>query len=185
MSARSRTKGGTSATAWATDSARWKAVQRRDNAADGAFVFSVRTTGVYCRPGCPARQPRRENVAFHATCAEAERAGFRPCKRCRPNQPSLAQRQATAVAQACRMIEEAEEMPSLHALADRAGLSRFHFHRVFKAMTGLTPKAYAQAHRASRVRDALGSRGTVTEAIYGAGYNSSSRFTKPLPVCLG
>src|SRR5262245_10648361 len=155
---------------------RWRAVERRDRAADGTFVYSVRTTGVYCRPSCAARLPRRENVAFHATCADAEHAGFRPCKRCRPNEASLAERQAAAVANACRLIEEAEELPSLDALAQAAGLSRFHFHRVFKAVTGVTPKVYADAHRGRRVRDELTRTGTVTEAIYGAGFNSNGRF---------
>jgi AraC family transcriptional regulator of adaptative response/methylated-DNA-[protein]-cysteine methyltransferase len=155
---------------------RWEAVRGRNRAADGAFFYSVQTTGVYCRPSCPARVPRRENVRFHATRAEAERAGFRPCKRCRPNHPTLAERQSAAVAQACRRIEEAEEMPSLEALAAAAGMSRFHFHRIFKAITGLTPKAYADGHRGRRVRDHLARRGSVTEAIYGAGFNSSGRF---------
>jgi AraC family transcriptional regulator, regulatory protein of adaptative response / methylated-DNA-[protein]-cysteine methyltransferase len=145
----------------------------------------VRTTGVYCRPSCAARLPRRENVAFHETCAAAERAGFRPCKRCRPNEPALADQQATAVAAACRLIEEAEETPSLAALAQAAGLSRFHFHRVFKAVTGVTPKAYADAHRGKRVRAELTHRGTVTEAIYGAGFNSSGRFYAAAPGVLG
>src|SRR5215831_4838032 len=149
------------------DDSRWKAVQQRDRAADGTFVYSVRTTGVYCRPSCAARLPRRENVAFHASCAAAERAGFRPCKRCRPNEPALADQHAAAVAAACRLIEEAEETPSLAALAQAAGLSRFHFHRVFKAVTGVTPKAYAEAHRGKRVRAELTQRRTVTEAIYG------------------
>jgi AraC family transcriptional regulator, regulatory protein of adaptative response / methylated-DNA-[protein]-cysteine methyltransferase len=158
------------------DDTRWRAVERRDRAADGTFVYSVRTTGVYCRPSCAARLPRRENVAFHATCADAERAGFRPCKRCRPNEASLAERQAAAVANACRLIEEAEELPSLDALAQAAGLSRFHFHRVFKAATGVTPKVYADAHRGQRVRDELTRTDTVTEAIYGAGFNSNGRF---------
>src|SRR5262245_46331222 len=161
---------------FATDEARWDAVKRRDRAADGVFYFSVRTTGVYCRPSCGARQPRRENVAFHASPAAAEKAGFRPCKRCRPTEVALAERQAAAVAQACRLIERADELPSLAALAQRAGMSRFHFHRVFKQVTGVTPKAYAAAHRANRVRDALGQSGSVTEAIYDAGFNSSGRF---------
>jgi AraC family transcriptional regulator, regulatory protein of adaptative response / methylated-DNA-[protein]-cysteine methyltransferase len=158
------------------DDTRWRVVERRDRAADGTFVYSVRTTGVYCRPSCAARRPRRENVAFHATCADAERAGFRPCKRCRPNEASLAERHAVAVANACRLIEEAEELPSLDALAQAAGLSRFHFHRVFKAATGVTPKVYADAHRGQRVRDELTRTDTVTEAIYGAGFNSNGRF---------
>lgn len=158
------------------DDARWNAVRRRDRAADGTFVYSVRTTGVYCRPSCAARLPRRENVAFHETCAAAERAGFRPCKRCRPNEPARADRQAAAVAAACRLIEEAEEVPSLDTLAQAADMSRFHFHRVFKAVTGVTPKAYAETHRGNRVRAELAARDTVTQAIYGAGFNSGSRF---------
>ena len=140
------------------DEARWDAVRRRDCAADGAFVYSVRTTGVYCRPSCAARLPRRENVAFHQTCADAERAGFRPCKRCRPNEPARADRQAAAVATACRLIEAAEEVPSLDVLAQSADMSRFHFHRVFKAVTGVTPKAYAATHRGNRVREELAAR---------------------------
>ena len=158
------------------DDARWNAVRRRDCAADGTFVYSVRTTGVYCRPSCAARLPRRENVAFHETCAAAERAGFRPCKRCRPSEPARADRQAAAVAAACRLIEEAEEVPSLDMLARAADMSRFHFHRVFKAVTGVTPKAYAETHRGNRVRAELAARDTVTQAIYGAGFNSGSRF---------
>jgi AraC family transcriptional regulator of adaptative response/methylated-DNA-[protein]-cysteine methyltransferase len=161
---------------FSADSERWEALVRRDRSADGAFYYSVQTTGVYCRPSCAARVPRRENVQFHATCADAERAGFRPCKRCRPNQASLAEQQAAAVVKACRLIEEAEEPPNLDALANSAGMSRFHFHRVFKARTGLTPKAYADAHRAERVRRELTQRPTVTEAIYGAGFNSNGRF---------
>src|SRR5262249_56162395 len=108
----------------------WKALKRRDRGADGTFVYSVRTTGVYCRPSCAARLPRRENVTFHETCADAERAGFRPCKRCRPNEPALAEAHAAAVARAGRLIEEAEEAPSLDALAQSAGRSRFRVHPV-------------------------------------------------------
>jgi AraC family transcriptional regulator of adaptative response/methylated-DNA-[protein]-cysteine methyltransferase len=164
---------------------RWRAVQRRDRAADGTFVYSVRTTGVYCRPSCAARLPRRENVIFHATCAEAERAGFRPCKRCRPNAPALAEAHATVVARACRLIEQAEEPPTLDALAQAAGMSRFHFHRVFKAVTGVTPRAYVAGDRAKRVREELASRDTVTQAIYGAGFNSNGRFYAAAPGLLG
>src|SRR5580704_17913231 len=103
------------------DADRWQAVAGRDRRADGTFYYSVATTGVYCRPSCGARLPRRENVAFHATAADDERAGFRPCKRCRPNGPSLAERHAAAVSKACRMIEGAEEAPSLGELAQVAG----------------------------------------------------------------
>src|SRR5919109_686596 len=154
----------------------WRAVEQRDRAADGTFVYSVRTTGVYCRPSCAARLPRRHNVAFHQTCADAERAGFRPCKRCQPNQPARAEAHAAVVANACRSIEEADEPPSLAALARAAGMSRFHFHRVFRTVTGVTPKAYAAAHRARRGREQLSRNNTVTDAIYGAGFNSNGRF---------
>jgi AraC family transcriptional regulator, regulatory protein of adaptative response / methylated-DNA-[protein]-cysteine methyltransferase len=167
-------------TSFRDDDARWEAVRRRDPAADGAFFYAVQSTGVYCRPTCAARLPRRENASFHLTCADAERAGFRPCKRCRPNEAALAERHALVVRNACRSIEEAlaagDEMPSLETLARGAKLSRFHFHRVFKALTGVTPKAYADAYRARRVRDALTRDHTVTEAIYGAGFNSNGRF---------
>ncbi|HEY7243569.1 MAG TPA: bifunctional DNA-binding transcriptional regulator/O6-methylguanine-DNA methyltransferase Ada [Xanthobacteraceae bacterium] len=159
-----------------TDRERWDAVRGRDPAAEGVFYYSVATTGVYCRPTCGARLPRRENVAFHLTCADAERAGFRPCKRCRPNEPSLAERHAAAVSKACRMIEQADEAPRLDELAQVTGLSPYHFHRVFRAVTGVSPKAYAAAIRAKRVRDALPQSGTVTQALYGAGFNSNGRF---------
>src|SRR6516165_840440 len=111
--------------AFLLDDERWEAVRRRDPAADGAFYYAVQTTGVYCRPSCAARLPRREHVSFHLTCAEAERAGFRPCKRCRPNEPKLEDRHAAAVRDACRLIERAQDMPSLAALARAAGLSRY------------------------------------------------------------
>jgi AraC family transcriptional regulator, regulatory protein of adaptative response / methylated-DNA-[protein]-cysteine methyltransferase len=170
---------------FSTDEDRWAAVVRRDRSAEGAFYYSVQTTGVYCRPACPARLARRENVRFHATCEEAERAGFRPCKRCRPNEPALAEQRAAAVAKACRLIESAAAMPDLDALAAAAGMSRFHFHRVFKTITGVTPKAYAAAHRAQRVRDQLSRRDTVTDAIYDAGFNSSGRFYETSSEVLG
>ncbi|MBD3897294.1 bifunctional DNA-binding transcriptional regulator/O6-methylguanine-DNA methyltransferase Ada [Halomonas sp. ML-15] len=158
------------------DEAKWAAVLARDAAADGAFVYAVRTTGIYCRPTCPSRRPRRENAEFHADGPAAEHAGYRPCLRCRPHQVSLAQRHAESVARACRLIETSDTLPSLDELAEVAGLSRFHFHRVFKSITGLTPKAYGVARRAERVRAELLNSETVTEAIYEAGYHSSGRF---------
>ncbi|HUB95134.1 MAG TPA: bifunctional DNA-binding transcriptional regulator/O6-methylguanine-DNA methyltransferase Ada [Stellaceae bacterium] len=160
----------------------WRAVVDRDRRADGVFYYSVRSTGVYCRPSCAARLPRRENVRFHASCEEAERAGFRPCKRCRPNEASA---HAAAVAAACRLIAESEEAPSLDALAAAAGLSRFHFHRVFKSVTGVTPRDYAAAERARRVRDGLKQAPSVTAAIYDAGFNSSGRFYEASSSLLG
>ena len=170
---------------YASDAARWDAVQRRERAADGVFYYSVRTTGVYCRPSCGARPARRENVAFHLTCAAAESAGFRPCLRCRPDLPPLAERQAQLVAAACRLIESGEEEPSLDALAASAGMSRFHFHRVFKAQAGVTPKAYAAAVRAQRVRAGLAQGAPVTDALYAAGFQSSSRFYAGADAMLG
>ena len=155
---------------------RWAAVVARDRRADGTFYYSVRTTGVYCRPSCGARLANPENVRFHATAAAAELAGFRPCRRCKPDQPALEKRQAALVARACRVMETAASTPSLAALAKGAGLSRHHFHRVFKAVTGLTPRAYAAAHRARRVRDMLRRSRTVTDAVYEAGFNSGGRF---------
>lgn len=164
---------------------RWAAIATRDTSADGTFWYSVRTTGVYCRPSCAARLPRPENVAFHATREDAERAGFRPCRRCRPDAPPLAEQHADTVATACRRIESAESAPTLASLASAAGMSPHHFHRVFKAVTGLTPRAYAAAHRAQRVRTALDATDSVTAAIYDAGYQSSGRFYEDAAGVLG
>ncbi|MEP7119359.1 MAG: bifunctional DNA-binding transcriptional regulator/O6-methylguanine-DNA methyltransferase Ada [Byssovorax sp.] len=164
---------------------RWAAVVARDATADGTFFYAVKTTGVYCRPSCGARPARPENVELHATTALAERAGFRACKRCKPDQAPLAEQQANQVADLCRFIEAAEQTPSLDELASRAGLSVYHLHRVFKAITGLTPRAYAAAHRASRVRTELGKSGSVTEAIYDAGYSSNGRFYEESNQVLG
>jgi AraC family transcriptional regulator of adaptative response/methylated-DNA-[protein]-cysteine methyltransferase len=155
---------------------RWAAVAARDPQADGQFFYAVRTTGVYCRPSCPARIAKPENVSFHATTADARRAGFRPCRRCKPDQLPLAAQHAATVAALCRVIEAAEQAPSLAELAQHAGMSPWHVHRVFKSITGLTPRGYASAQRARRVRDQLASGGTVTNALYGAGYNSGGRF---------
>lgn len=171
--------------AYRSDAQRWEAVRRRDARADGTFFYSVRTTGVYCRPSCAARLARRENVSFHESCAAAEAAGFRPCKRCKPDQPSQSERNAALIAAACRRIDEAETSPTLAELADAAGLSPYHFHRVFKAITGLTPKAYALARRSDRVRRSLGQGARVTEAIYEAGFGSSSRFYEGATRMLG
>ncbi len=122
---------------------RWRAVVERDRAFNGVFVYSVATTGVYCRPSCPSRHARPENVRFHPTSNDAEREGFRPCKRCRPDQPSLTERHAETIAAVCRVFETAENIPCLTDLARQAGLSPYHLHRVFKAVTGITPKVYA------------------------------------------
>jgi AraC family transcriptional regulator, regulatory protein of adaptative response / methylated-DNA-[protein]-cysteine methyltransferase len=155
---------------------RWESVLARSTEADGTFYYSCRTTGVYCRPSCAARHPNPENVRFHRTRKEAEAAGFRPCKRCKPDQPSLLEQHAAKVTEACRLIESSPSVPPLDELAARAGLSPFHFHRVFRTITGLTPRGYAAAHRGKRVRKELARNGTVTRAIYESGYNSNAQF---------
>lgn len=164
---------------------RWTALLARDPAADGKFYYSVETTGVYCRPTCPARLPRPENVRFHRTCADAEKAGFRPCKRCKPNQAPRAAQHAATIASVCRLIEQSDEPPTLEQLARHANLSLYHLHRVFKTVTGLTPRQYAAAHRGKRVRDRLGKGAAVTQAIYDAGYNSNGRFYETSNEVLG
>ena len=164
---------------------RWISIVNRDASDDGTFYYSVKSTGVYCRPSCAARLARPENVQYHLTCEDAEKAGFRPCKRCKPDQPAATKQNARKIAKVCRLIEQAEEMPSLDELAEHAGLSVYHFHRTFKAITGLTPKEYADANRSNRVRASLEKSDTVTEAIYDAGFNSSGRFYETSNAVLG
>lgn len=155
---------------------RWARVLARDRSADGQFWYSVATTGIYCRPSCPSRAANPRNVGLHDSLAQAKATGFRPCKRCNPDGPSADIENAAIVARACRLIEESEEVPTLADLAQAAGLSTGYFHRLFKSVTGLTPKDYAEAHQASRVRDGLAKGHSVTETMYGAGFNSSGRF---------
>ncbi|MET0595727.1 MAG: Ada metal-binding domain-containing protein, partial [Polyangiaceae bacterium] len=164
---------------------RWAAVVARDPKSDGQFFYSVKTTGVFCRPSCGARTPRPENVAFHLSTAAAEQAGFRACLRCKPNGASRAEEQARKVADLCQYLERTEPTPTLEELAERAGWSVFHLHRVFRAVTGLTPKAYAEGRLAERVRTSLGRSRTVTQAIYDAGFNSSGRFYEKANGVLG
>lgn len=163
---------------------RWAKVIARDTASDGQFVYSVKSTGVYCRPSCAARLANPANVRFHLTPAAAQTEGFRACKRCKPDLGCEAPH-AAKVADAARRIAASEETPSLTSLARRAGLSPHHFHRVFKAITGLTPKDYAAAHRGNKVRAELRKSASVTEAIYDAGYNSGSRFYEKSKSLLG
>ncbi|PHN16569.1 bifunctional DNA-binding transcriptional regulator/O6-methylguanine-DNA methyltransferase Ada [Pseudomonas sp. ICMP 561] len=164
---------------------RWLSVLARDASADGQFVYGVRTTGVYCRPSSLSRLPNPDNVVFFDNPEQAEAAGYRPSKRIAADQSHVAQQHAALVASACRCIEQAESAPSLKALAQDAGLSPYHFHRVFKTVTGLTPKAYADAHRAKRIRQQLSSGGSITDALYDAGFNSSSRFYAASDALLG
>ncbi|ARU06876.1 bifunctional transcriptional regulator/O6-methylguanine-DNA methyltransferase [Comamonas serinivorans] len=164
---------------YASEAARWQAVCERDAGADAHFVYGVRTTRVYARPSALARRPRRENVVFFDSAQAAEAAGYRASRRHQADQSARAADRAAWVAQACRLIEQTgptDTLPSLAELAAQAGLSAHHFHRVFRAETGLTPKAYAAAHRARRLRQALLDDARVTDAIYDAGFQSNSRF---------
>lgn len=164
---------------------RWAAIVARDAKADALFVYGVKTTGVYCRPSSASRLPRPENIEFFDTPAQAEAAGYRPSKRAAGDQTQLAAHHAQLVAEACRQIEQAQIPPSLEALANGAGLSSFHFHRVFKAVTGLTPKGYASALRSRKVRHGLKGEQSVTDALYDAGFNSNSRFYESADQLLG
>lgn len=167
------------------DARRWAAVVARDAADNDDFYYSVKTTGVYCRPSCPSRRAKRENVAFHDSREAAERAGFRPCRRCRPDRVAQSVAHAERIAAACRQIEASESMPTLATLAAGAGLSRHHFHRLFKRITGLTPRQYAAAGRAQRVREHLSHGIPVTQALFAAGYGSSGRFYEAADQVLG
>jgi AraC family transcriptional regulator of adaptative response/methylated-DNA-[protein]-cysteine methyltransferase len=155
------------------DEACWNAVLRRDRAFDGRFVTGVLSTGIYCRPSCAARHPKRENVRFFANGGEAAKAGLRPCLRCKPDD---AARDAEAVARAVKLIEASESAPSLDALAEAVGYSPFHFHRLFKRATGVTPAAYARGRRAGQMARSLEAEPRITDAIYDAGYSGPSRF---------
>ena len=167
------------------DARRWAAVVARDPRADGRFFYGVRTTGVYCRPSCSSRRANPVNVSFYDTAAQAQAAGFRPCKRCRPTEQSSGSRQAERIALACRTIERAETPPSLAALAREAGLSPYHFHRLFKSTTGVTPKQYANGDRSRRLQISLARGHSVTDSILGAGFNSNSRFYEQSDRLLG
>jgi AraC family transcriptional regulator, regulatory protein of adaptative response / methylated-DNA-[protein]-cysteine methyltransferase len=157
------------------DDVRWAAVMER-RAASPAFVYAVTTTGIFCRPTCSSRRPLRANTRFFGTNADAEAAGFRGCRRCRPEGDAPDAEQARLIGRICRLIDDAETPPSLGELAAQAHMSPHHFHRVFRALVGVTPKAYAGARRRERLQRALPQAATVTEAAYGSGYNSSSRF---------
>src|SRR3569623_768489 len=153
--------------------AAWAAFSARDRACDGRFVGAVRTTGIYCKPSCPARHPKRDNVTFYRDGAEARGAGYRACLRCKPDEVG---RDRVAVANAVALIEAAEEPIPLEALATEVGYAPHHFHRLFKRATGVTPAAYARGLRATRVAAALRAEDSVTGAIYEAGYSAPSRF---------
>jgi AraC family transcriptional regulator, regulatory protein of adaptative response / methylated-DNA-[protein]-cysteine methyltransferase len=164
---------------------RWKSVVNRERNADGDFFYAVITTGVFCRPACAARLARFENVRFFDSASAAEAAGFRPCKRCRPTDASLSDRQNEIIVKVCRTIEQSPSLPSLAELSAIAGMSPHHFHRLFKSLTGVTPKKYAEAFRAGQMRVNLAQASNITDAIYASGYGSSSRFYERADETLG
>ncbi|MCW9524787.1 bifunctional DNA-binding transcriptional regulator/O6-methylguanine-DNA methyltransferase Ada [Klebsiella grimontii] len=167
-----------------TDERRWQAVCERDARADGQFVFAVLTTGVCCRPTCRSRRALRENVRFYPDVATAQAEGFRPCKRCQPEKSDPQQQKVEKVAAACRLLEQETPM-TLEALARQAALSPFHFHRLFKSVTGMTPKAWQQAWRARRLREALGQGAKITDAALSAGFPDNSSYYQQADAALG
>jgi AraC family transcriptional regulator of adaptative response/methylated-DNA-[protein]-cysteine methyltransferase len=176
------------ASASSSDTARWQAVATRDRRADGAFVYAVRTTGVYCRPSCPSRRPLRRNAEFFPVPAVAEQAGYRPCRRCRPRDAASTNQAVTLTERACRAMEQAASPLTLAALGRALGVSPGHLQRVFARVTGVSPRAYADALRAGRLRGALRSGTAISGAMYGAGYGSPSRIydrTSPLGMTPG
>ena len=154
----------------------WRAVVTRDRQADGRFVYAVRSTGIFCRPSCPSRKPSRDRVRFFDTPADAERAGFRACRRCRPLEIALSDPWIEKVRRACVYLSNVEGHPSLATLADRLGGSPYHLQRNFKRIVGVTPREYAEACRLRAVKGRLKAGGDVTSAMLDAGYGSSGRF---------
>ena len=168
-----------------SENQRWQAIQTRDRQAEGIFWYAVITTGIYCRPACPSRLPNRENIRYFDSIENAESAGFRACKRCKPKQLTAFQQHLSMVTKICRLIQSSESEINLTALAQKTELSPYYFHKVFKSITGLTPKSYFQAHRAKRIQTALDVDGSVTEAAYSAGFGSSGRFYETANQLLG
>lgn len=167
-----------------TDDDRWLAVINRDTNADGQFVFAVQTTGIFCRPSCRARHALRQNVRFYPDAEAAQAAGYRPCKRCQPDNLSPEQQKIDKVAKACRLLEQ-DNPVTLEALAEAVAVSPYHFHRLFKSVTGVTPKAWQQAWRARRLRGALSEGESVTQAVLGAGFPTSSSYYRQADEVLG
>lgn len=167
-----------------TDDDRWLAVMARDPAADNQFVFAVQTTGIFCRPSCRARHALRKNVVFYPDSHHAEQAGFRPCKRCLPDRADPQAHKIAKVEKACRLLEQ-EQLLTLDALAEQVGMSAFHFHRLFKSVTGMTPKGWQQAARARRLRSALRQGENITDSVLAAGFPDSSTFYRKADETLG
>ena len=168
-----------------TEDPRWALVESRDAGADGSFVYTVLTTGIYCRPSCPSRQARPENVAFYDSPKAAEKAGYRACKRCKPNELSVDQQQAAIVARLCRALEAPDDLPDSRRLAELSGWSLYHMQRTFKKITGLTPKAYAAAFRAKQLRAMLKPGTSITRTAHNAGYSHNSQFYQQSAKVLG
>src|SRR5436190_1995255 len=168
-----------------TQDPRWASIVARDKAADGAFWYSVATTGVFCRPSCPSRLANPKNVRLHDSIAAAQAAGFRACRRCNPGGISIEEANNAIVAKACKLIDEAGETLSLAQVAESVELSPHYFHRLFKKATGLTPKAYAVAGRSARLRARLTKAATVTAAFHEAGFGSNGRFYEASAAVLG
>lgn len=167
-----------------TDDDRWQAVLARDPHADNQFVFAVQTTGIFCRPSCRARHALRKNVRFYPDAEHAAQAGFRPCKRCMPDKPDPQAQKREKVEKACRLLEQ-EAPITLDALAQQVAMSPFHFHRLFKSVTGITPKAWQQAARERRLRNALVQGDNITDAVLAAGFPDSSTFYRKADRALG
>lgn len=167
-----------------SDEERWQAVQARQQQADGQFVFAVLTTGIFCRPSCTARHALRQNVRFYPDAGSALAAGFRPCKRCQPDKAHPQQQRLDKIARACRLLEQ-DAPVTLAELAQSVALSPYHFHRQFKAVTGMTPKAWQQAFRARRLRATLSASETVTDAVLAAGFPDSSSYYRQADASLG
>jgi AraC family transcriptional regulator of adaptative response/methylated-DNA-[protein]-cysteine methyltransferase len=167
-----------------TDDDRWQSVVDRDADADGQFVFAVQTTGIFCRPSCRAKHALRKNVSFFADARQALAAGFRPCKRCQPDKDSAHQHRLEKIAHACQLLEQ-ESPLTLDELAQQVAMSPYHLHRLFKATTGMTPKAWQQSWRARRLRDALAKGVPVTQALLNAGFPDSSSYYRKADQTLG
>lgn len=161
---------------YATPAARWSAILSRDAAADGAFVYAVSTTGVFCRPSCASRRPRREHVELFDDGEAARRAGYRACRRCGPEAAGRAREQTARLVEACRLLEQHGDRLTTRALARRLGLDVFRLQRLFQAEVGVTPQAYRRRALAERARGALAAAPSVSAAVYEAGYSTSSRF---------
>jgi len=156
------------------DDARWAAVSENSSAADGIFYYAVITTGIYCRPSCRSKLPNRDNVEYYSSCKEAEAAGYRACRRCRPAALSKAEETELKIIHACRILEQSETRIKLDELAAHVNLSPYHFHRIFKKIVGITPKQYASKHQSHRFQTNLNTTQSITDAIYASGYGSSA-----------